>query len=92
MSLLRSSALARIARTSTTKQVRANTRALSTTTPRLAADHAHEDHYDPPGGWLWGVKPGEKREKEGWETLWIVGFFGSLAVTAVAYAFKPDTS
>jgi hypothetical protein len=60
-----------------------------------AADHAHdahEDQYDPPSGWLWGVKPGEKYQKEGWEGVWVWGFFGSLGLGVVAYAFKPDTS
>lgn len=56
------------------------------------ADHAHEDHYDPPGGWLFGVKPGETKEKEGWENVWVWGFFGGLGLGVVAYAFKPDTS
>jgi hypothetical protein len=69
-----------------------STRAFSNTARARAADHAHEDHYDPPTGWLFGVKPGEKAEKEGWETVWVYGFFGSLAVGVVAYAFKPDTS
>jgi hypothetical protein len=67
-------------------------RAFSQSTARNAADHAHEDHYDPPSGWLFGVKPGEKAEKEGWETVWVWGFFGSLGLGVVAYAFKPDTS
>jgi hypothetical protein len=67
-------------------------RGFSYTKERKAADHAHEDHYDPPSGWLFGVKPGEKAEKEGWETVWIWGFFGSLGLGVVAYAFKPDTS
>jgi hypothetical protein len=63
------------------------------TSSRAAADHgAHEDHYDPPSGWLWGIKPGEKPEKEGWENIYIYGMFGSLGLAAVAYAFKPDTS
>ena len=52
----------------------------------------HGDHYDPPGGWLWGLRPGEKYEKEGWENVFYWGFYGSFAVAAVAYAFKPDTS
>ncbi len=64
------------------------------TSPRApAADHgAHESHYDPPTGWLWGIKPGEKYQKEGWETVWVWGFFGSLGLAGVALAFKPDTS
>jgi hypothetical protein len=48
--------------------------------------------YDPPTGWLFGVKPGEKYQKEGWEDLWYWGFCGSIVVFLVAYAFKPDTS
>ncbi|KAG9240482.1 ESSS subunit of NADH:ubiquinone oxidoreductase-domain-containing protein [Calycina marina] len=68
-------------------------RYFSSTTHRAGADHgAHEDHYDPPGGWLWGIKPGEKPKPEGWETIFYVGMFGSLGLAAVAYAFKPDTS
>lgn len=51
----------------------------------------HESHYDPPSGWLFGVKPGEKYQKEGWEGIWYWGFYGSFAVAIVAYAFKPDT-
>lgn len=66
-------------------------RELSITHTRLASD-SHESHYDPPGGWLWGVPPGQKYEKEGWEGVWIWGFFGGLAVGAVAYIYKPDTS
>ncbi|CZT02333.1 uncharacterized protein RAG0_09555 [Rhynchosporium agropyri] len=69
-----------------------STRAFSATTTTRAADHAHEDHYDPPSGWLFGVKPGEKPEKEGWENVFVYGFFGSLALGVVGYAFKPDTS
>jgi len=51
-----------------------------------------EPHYDPPGGWLFGVPPGEKYKKEGWENIWMYGFFGSFAVAIVGYIFKPDTS
>ncbi|KAI9743738.1 MAG: hypothetical protein M1835_002864, partial [Candelina submexicana] len=66
----------------------------STLQTRLSssAHHDHEDHYDPPSGWLWGVPPGETYKKEGWEGIWIYGFFGSLILGAVAYAYKPDTS
>ena len=54
--------------------------------------HGHESHYDPPTGWLWGIPPGEKYEKEGWEGLMYYGFLGSIIVAGIAYAFKPDTS
>ncbi|KAK5110361.1 hypothetical protein LTR62_006069 [Meristemomyces frigidus] len=68
-------------------------RPLSNTIARKAGDsHAHEDHYDTPSGWLWGVKPGEKYENEGWENVWFYGFFGSLAFGLVGYCYKPDTS
>jgi hypothetical protein len=61
------------------------------THPGSSGGH-HGDHYDPPGGWLWGLRPGEKYEKEGWEGLFYYGFYGSFVVAAIAYAFKPDTS
>ena len=51
----------------------------------------HGPSFDPPSGWLFGVKPGEKYQKEGWEGVWYWGFYGSFAVAIVAYAFKPDT-
>lgn len=66
-------------------------RNLTSTQTRSAGDHAHEDHYDPPSGWLWGVKPGEKYENEGWENIWFYGFFGSLLFGVVGYCYKPDT-
>jgi hypothetical protein len=75
--------------TSTSRAVAA--RPFSNTTTRKA-DNAHEDHYDPPSGWLFGVKPGEKPPQEGWENIWVYGFFGSLFLGVVGYAFKPDTS
>lgn len=70
---------------------RAHTRPLSSTAVRSAGDHAHEDHYDPPGGWLFGVKPGEKYENEGWENVWFYGFFGTMAFGVIGYCYKPDT-
>lgn len=76
-----------------------------TTTPRTAAaaatkgdhasDHAHHEghdsHYDPPGGWLWGLRPGEKAPKEGWEYPFYAMVAG-LMVATVAYTMKEDTS
>ncbi|EHK18211.1 uncharacterized protein TRIVIDRAFT_121802 [Trichoderma virens Gv29-8] len=65
-------------------------RSLSMTSRRHGG-HGNESQFDPPGGWLWGIKPGEKPEPEGWE--WPMYLFGaSLLVTGVALAFKPDTS
>ncbi len=66
----------------------ATTRAFSSSATRPAS---HEQHYDPPGGWLWGIPPGQKYENEGWEPIWYWGFFGSLGLAVVAYCYKPDT-
>lgn len=57
-----------------------------------AAAEGHGDHYDSPSGWLWGVKPGEKAEEEGWEKLMYWGFGGCMVLGVVGVAFKPDTS
>jgi hypothetical protein len=65
-------------------------RQISSTPARKGGD-AHGDPYDPPTGWLFGVKPGEKAEKEGWENVFYYGFFGSIAFGVVGYWFKPDT-
>lgn len=51
----------------------------------------HGDHFEPPSGWLWGVKPGEKPEAEGWEWPMYI-FCGGLVAAGIALAFKPDTS
>ncbi|KAK4229433.1 putative nadh-ubiquinone oxidoreductase [Podospora fimiseda] len=64
-------------------------RQFTTTTVKRGG---HGPTYDPPSGWLFGVKPGEKYQNEGWENLYFYGFLGSLAVFSVAYAWKPDTS
>jgi hypothetical protein len=67
------------------------TRAAPFSTSQAVRAGGHESHYDPPNGWLFGVKPGEKYEKEGWEGPIYWGLCGSLALAVVAYAFKPDT-
>ncbi|KAJ5899125.1 hypothetical protein N7495_003869 [Penicillium taxi] len=67
-----------------------NIRGFSTRGSLRAADHG--SHWDPPTGYLFGVKPGQKYVKEGWENIWYYGFIGSLVLTGVAYVFKPDTS
>ena len=67
-----------------------NIQGFSTRSNLRAADHG--DPYDPPSGYLFGVKPGQKYVKEGWENVWYYGFIGSLLAAGVAYIFKPDTS
>lgn len=59
-------------------------------TARRQGGGGGESQFDPPGGWLWGIKPGEKPEPEGWEWPMYI-FCGSLVVAGVALAFKPDT-
>ncbi|KAJ2892591.1 NADH:ubiquinone oxidoreductase 11.6kD subunit [Zalerion maritima] len=66
----------------------ASTRSFSLTTRRPAA----EPRYDPPTGWLWGIKPGEKYEKEGWETPFYWLYCAPLLLTGVWMFFKPDTT
>ncbi|KAJ1921030.1 hypothetical protein H4219_000888 [Mycoemilia scoparia] len=51
----------------------------------------HGPKLSEPTGYLFGRKPGEKVEKEGWETYWLIGFWGSLATAAVGLYYKPDT-
>lgn len=93
--LLRPSSCARAARvvqrTTTTSAAAApasTSRAFSATPSRASGGKLE---YDPPTGWLFGVKPGEKYQKEGWETPFYV-MIGGLVVFSVALAFKPDTS
>ncbi|KAI9727527.1 MAG: hypothetical protein M1828_006469 [Chrysothrix sp. TS-e1954] len=66
-------------------------RPLTSSAPRRSGD-SHESHLESPGQWLWGVPPGTKYEKEGWETVTYWGLCGTLGLSVVAYAFKPDTS
>ncbi|KAG5974096.1 hypothetical protein E4U55_000121 [Claviceps digitariae] len=66
-------------------------RCLSVSIRRQGGGHGNESQFDPPTGWLWGIKPGEKPEPEGWEWPMYI-FCGSLVATGVALAFKPDTS
>ena len=40
---------------------------------------------------MFGVKPGEKYENEGWENIWFYGFGGSLLLGVIGYCYKPDT-
>ncbi|KAM3503458.1 hypothetical protein MY11210_008713 [Beauveria gryllotalpidicola] len=73
------------------RQPAAMVRSFSVTANRRGGGHGSESQFDPPSGWLWGIKPGEKAEPEGWE--WPMYFFcGSFVVAGVALAFKPDTS
>ncbi|KAL2888387.1 NADH ubiquinone oxidoreductase 11.6kD subunit [Ceratocystis lukuohia] len=66
-------------------------RGFATSAARLGGG-GNGNNFDPPTGWLWGVKPGEKAEKEGWEGPVYYVFLPSFVVLAIALAFKPDTS
>ncbi|KAK6850795.1 NADH:ubiquinone oxidoreductase 11.6kD subunit [Apiospora arundinis] len=91
MPAIRPQAAARATRALTTASnpAASSSRTFSSTAARPAS---HGPQYDPPSGWLFGVKPGEKYQKEGWETPFYYGFCGTFALAAIAYAFKPDTS
>lgn len=90
MSALRPSVSAALARASSSKALVAGNRFrfFSTTARRQGGGGMQ---YDPPTGWLWGVRPGEKYQNEGWEGPFFYGFWGSIIVFAIAYAWKPDT-
>lgn len=81
-------AAARLRPAAATASLRPVTRAFSQS---QVVKGGHGTSYDPPSGWLFGVKPGEKYEKEGWEGPMYWGFCGSLILATIAYAFKPDT-
>jgi hypothetical protein len=83
-------AVGALARAATRSTTRVQSRQQFSTSS--AAKASHGSQYDPPTGWLFGVKPGEKYKPEGWENLFFYGFCGGMVVFAVAYAFKPDTS
>jgi hypothetical protein len=89
MPTIRPSVAGALARAATRTTTTTSRQRFSTSRPAAAS---HGSQYDSPTGWLFGVKPGEKYKPEGWENLFFYGFCGSLAVFAVAYAFKPDTS
>jgi len=51
--------------------------------------------YNEPSGWLFGEKPpppGQKRQKEDWENIWVIGMFGTMGLATVLLYYKPDTS
>ncbi|CAI4219894.1 unnamed protein product [Parascedosporium putredinis] len=98
MVLLRANTAVRAARTlrtlAATPSATTAARPFSVSSRRLGGDaHGHhESPYDPPSGYLFGIKPGEKHQKEGWENLMFYGFVPSCLLLIVALAFKPDTS
>lgn len=90
MTLIRATTALRAARAVAIRSPRV-ARPFSTTLRQRGGGH-HESPYEPPTGWLWGVKPGEKVEKEGWENGMFYVFIPSCILLAVALAFKPDNS
>ncbi|KAF1985132.1 NADH-ubiquinone oxidoreductase [Aulographum hederae CBS 113979] len=90
MALLRTGRVAPSLRHISRSQHAHTSRRNLSSTPQFRS--SHESHYDPPGGWLWGIPPGQKYQKEGWETMFYWGFCGSMGLATVAYCYKPDTS
>ncbi|KAF1928105.1 uncharacterized protein M421DRAFT_5751 [Didymella exigua CBS 183.55] len=64
-------------------------RSFANTSVRRGGD---SHHFDPPSGWLFGVKPGEEYKKEGWENVTFYVFIPMMVLFVGVYAFKPDTS
>lgn len=89
---LRNSPTTRLLPSSFINRLGSRSRPFSTH-PSLRLGHPDGDaFYDPPTGWLFGVPPGEKYKKEGWENIWVYGYWGSCLLAVVAYIYKPDTS
>ncbi|KAL5598599.1 hypothetical protein BROUX41_003475 [Berkeleyomyces rouxiae] len=96
LSLLRSRAAQRCLRPASTTtaftSISASAARRSFAVSAARAGGGNDNDFDPPTGWLWGVKPGEKAEKEGWEGPVMYVFLPSFVIFAIALAFKPDTS
>ncbi|KAL1892251.1 hypothetical protein Sste5346_007207 [Sporothrix stenoceras] len=90
MSFTASAAKRALASTASATSSTAARRTFASTARRSGGGHGSQ--YDPPSGWLFGVKPGEKYKNEGWEKPMLWGFCGSLLVFACVIPFKPDTS
>lgn len=73
------------------KTSHSQSRSFSSTPRVTSGGHSSEDSFDPPGGWLFGVPPGEKYQNEGWERVWTWGMGTCIVVAVVGYAYKPDT-
>ncbi|ODQ54966.1 hypothetical protein SAICODRAFT_33623 [Saitoella complicata NRRL Y-17804] len=51
--------------------------------------------FNEPSGNLFGeprLKPGEKREKEDWENIWVYGYGGCFVIGGILYYNRPDTT
>lgn len=90
--VLASSASATSASAATAFSSSSSTIARRAFTSSVRRQGGHGSQYDPPSGWLFGVKPGEKYKPEGWEKPFFWGFCGSLIVFVCVLPFKPDTS
>ncbi|KAJ2681504.1 hypothetical protein H4R19_007328 [Coemansia spiralis] len=69
---------------------RLSTRGAATSGRLIRGGHGGPQ-FNEPGGYLFGRKPGEKYEPEGWETIWIGGFSIAFAMIALGVYYKPDT-
>ncbi|PIA16436.1 NADH:ubiquinone oxidoreductase 11.6kD subunit [Coemansia reversa NRRL 1564] len=70
--------------------VRLSTRNVTIPSRLVRGGHG-APQFNEPGGYLFGRKPGEKLEKEGWETIWGVGFGTAFVMIALGLYYKPDT-
>ena len=80
------------ARQPTTSSSNSSQRLFSTSSiSHSGGGHSEGDSFNPPGGWLWGIPPGEKYQREGWERIWGWGMGGVCVVAVVGWVYKPDT-
>ncbi|KAJ3226849.1 hypothetical protein HK099_003961 [Clydaea vesicula] len=66
--------------------------ANSTFVRRYGSGHA--EGYEP-GGYIFGrppLKPGEKRKKYFWETMWYYGYYGPFIIFFLAEYYSPKHS
>ncbi|KAJ2211294.1 hypothetical protein EV179_005604 [Coemansia sp. RSA 487] len=68
-----------------------STRASALANRRVVRGGHGEPEFNEPGGYLFGRRPGEKYEREGWEFIWYGGLGVSAVLIALGHWYKPDT-
>jgi hypothetical protein len=53
-------------------------------------EHHHEEHHTDEDGRPFGLKPGQKYQREGWEIPYLTIFYGSIVLLIGSLALKPD--
>eukprot|EP00118_Oscarella_pearsei_P025030 m.307349 g.307349 ORF g.307349 m.307349 type:complete len:111 (+) comp42179_c0_seq1:27-359(+) len=61
---------------------------------RLESSSTTSTESGPPNGFLFNeppLKPGQKRQKEPWENMWLLGMGLPIVIAVFGLYFKPDT-